>query len=91
MINDALIEGTRLGLPAVKTYLESRMKPTQHPLLGLSQKLMETNSMRTSLAIEGEYGYIEASIWGAESEFKDKLFKKQGAEITTRFETVDLP
>ena len=47
--------------------------------------------MRTSLAIEGEYGYIEASIWGAESEFKDKLFKKEGAEITTRFETVDLP
>ena len=35
-IIDALIVGTRLGLPSVKSYLESRIMKTEHPLLLMS-------------------------------------------------------
>ena len=35
-ITDALIEGTRLGLPAVKSYLDSRVKTAEHSLLAPS-------------------------------------------------------
>ena len=35
-IVDAIIQGSRIGLPAIKTYLESRIDTTDHPLIGLS-------------------------------------------------------
>ena len=37
---DVMIEGTRMGLPAIKIYIESRFFVTEHPLLGLSHKKM---------------------------------------------------
>jgi len=90
-ITDALIVGTRLGLPAVKSYLESRVRITEHKLLVLSQTTMQDGRLRKSDAIEGEYGYVEAPIWGSARNITSDLFKPYGVKLPTRFETIDLP
>ena len=80
-----------MGLPAIKEYMDSRHGMTEHPLLGLSHKKMNADKLRTCPAIEGEYGYVEAPMWGSESQFTKELFRDNGASLQTRFETVDLP
>ena len=63
-IIDAVIEGTRLGLPSVKVFLESRFKRASHSMLPFSQPQINEGQRRTCPAIEGEYGYAIAPIWG---------------------------
>lgn len=74
-MTDALIEGVRLGLPAVKNYLDSRIIAAAHPLLALSHPKMIKKHLRTCDAIDGEYGYVEAPIWGRTSQISDQIFQ----------------
>lgn len=60
-------------------------------MLGPSHHLINESFLRNCTAIDGDYGYIEASMWGPQSEFTDKLFMKKGSLLPTRFETIDLP
>ena len=70
-ILDALIVGSSLGLPAVKSYLDSRIKQTDHPLLGLAHPKINVSYLKTCTAIDGDYGTITASIYGPVSKIKD--------------------
>jgi len=80
-----------MGLPGVKSYMDSRIGRTEHARLSLSHKKIETEYLRECPAIEGEYGYVEAPMWGAESDLQSNLFRKSGSSLPTRFETIDLP
>lgn len=55
-ILDAVIEGTRLGLPSVKNFIESRMITCEHPLLPFSQRRLSSKFRRTAPSIKGDYG-----------------------------------
>ena len=70
-IVEAMMEATRLGLPSAKTYFESRVSTTEHPLLGLSQFKMEDKKLRQSTAVEGDYGIVEAPAMTGESQFTE--------------------
>ena len=74
-IIDAIIAGTRLGLPSVKSYLESRILKAEHPLLLLSYPKINESQIRSCPAIEGDYGIITASTWGRVSDVTNNLFK----------------
>ena len=80
-----------MGLPAVNSYMDSRIGRTEHARLSNSHHKIEKKYLRKSFAIEGEYGYVEAPMWGAESDLKKDLFRTSGSKLPTRFETIDLP
>ena len=90
-ILDALILGTRLGLPNVKTYLESRIFQTDHKLLALSHPRIDSKYLKECTAIDGAYGTTTASIFGSVNDLKGGIFTNSGAKQPTRFETIDLP
>ena len=90
-ITDALIEGTRLGLPAVKSYLDSRVMTAEHSLLAPSHPKLNKNYLRKCDAIEGEYGYVVAPIWGRTYHITGTLIPPMGAKHPTTFNVLDLP
>jgi len=76
LVVDAVIKATKIGLPAVKSYLESRIIRAQHSLLPFSHPRLKNKVRRECPAIHGEYGYTTAPIWGKVSDITGDLFKR---------------
>ena len=93
LIIDAIIEATRIGLPAAKGYLESRMIDYQHPKLKESYPKLKSRWRRETASKEDpvEYGATVAPIFGSEQDLSSSLFKSKKPKEPTRFVVVDLP
>ena len=91
LVIDAVLKSIRIGLPAVKGYLDSRIMIAEHPLLPESMPRLKSKNRRYSEAIKGWYGYKTAPIAGRVSLITDDLFKKNRPKEPTIFNVVDLP
>ena len=78
MITDAVIEAIRIGLPAAKDYLRSRMVESDHPLLRESYPKLKTRWRRETEDYKNprKYGYKVAPIFGSVNDIQEDLFKK---------------
>lgn len=88
---DAVIKAVKLGLPAVKGYLESRVMKVEHDLMPFSHPRLKSAVRRSCPAIKGEYGYTTAPIFGKVSDITDNLFKSNRPPQPTKIECLDLP
>jgi len=73
-ILDAVIQATRIGLPSIKLYLESRLKKTLHPMLQPNQRRIRQEISRSSPAMGGDYGLVTAPVLGTVTDITSRLF-----------------
>ena len=93
LLSQAVIEATRVGLPAAKAYLDSRMIESDHPLLLESYPKLKSRWRRQIADKQNpvKYGAQIAPIWGRVSDIEGNLFKKNKPREPTRFVLIDLP
>ena len=89
-VTEALILATKLALPGVSDYLESRLQDVKHEFLINTQSAIKKSQMRHSSAV-GHYGHVQSPVCGSENAIKESLFQKDGTLQTMDLQFLDIP